>query len=307
MYQNGEAYFPKRKKVPNRFIPNTFRIFDENLYDVRQKEVPKRHTVRQPEKPYIPRSPSRNNMPHPYYAKCIRDNVRFLLEPITHMETASTKHRQTEWWPTEAEKPLSHKPPFDNKTTQRSDFTPIPHSSPQTRHGCNPNKSSQPGIVPLASPESKGKFPQVLLEQTSFKHQYNSRTTPNEPIRGKLHGAFVWKEIKTETKPCVPQGTKPFPNVTGSHSLHQAQIQNGSAVESSMTSPSLRKQGSQQMFNSKTDLSKTDFRETATVFPRIPSTHSLSDSIQPTRSGTCIPTGGILSSQSCVKPMQLAH
>ncbi|KAM3932529.1 LOW QUALITY PROTEIN: ciliary microtubule inner protein 6 [Leptodactylus fuscus] len=207
-------------------------------------------------------------MPHPYHAKFIRDNVRFLNEPITYMLTSNTKHRQTEWWPRYEENVYLHKPSYNLMTTQRSDFRHQTYSSPQTRHGCNPHKSPLHGIVPLASPRGRNRLPKLLQEEISFLHQYDSRLTPNEPIRGKRHGAFVWKEIKTESGSAVPHGTKLFLNATGSHALN-IQTERGNSVESSMTSPSICLHGSQQMFTAQAHLSKTEFREAAKADPEI--------------------------------------
>ncbi|CAJ0937487.1 unnamed protein product [Ranitomeya imitator] len=259
-----------------------------------------------------------------------------------------------EWWPSHEENVNLHKPPYDLMTTQRSDFSHLTSSSPQTRHGCNPHKCPLRGIefVTLVSllldsskliynlmkdelsfdvdgiqgkhrvtkrgpalsnpmftlvigivgrwrvlcqklrdylmktlsraaqypdldpvenlwnvikrmtdshkPSNKeelltflyqkqcerlvesmprcmkavinplvtepiwgsNRLPKLLLEEISFLHQYDSRLTPNEPIRGKRHGGFVWREIKTESGSAVPQGTGLFLNATGSHALN---------------------------------------------------------------------------------------
>ncbi|MEE6474301.1 hypothetical protein FKM82_010340 [Ascaphus truei] len=252
------------------------------------------------EKPLHPRrSPNCNNTPHPYYATFIPSNVRFLNEPIHHMETENTKLTQMEWWPRGEQSLSLHRPPYDRLTTQRKDFQSLVYSAhPQTRHGCNPHKFPLHGIVPLASPRGRTRCPKLLQEQVSFLHNYDSRLTPSEPIRGKRHGAFVWTEIKTESGPVVPQGTKLFLNATGSHSLEQPQTEKGNSVESSMTSPILC---SQQMFNSEMNLSKTDLREAAKTYPRIPARElNSSGSSQTTKRKTLIPIGELLSSQQSV-------
>ncbi|XP_073410022.1 ciliary microtubule inner protein 6 [Dendrobates tinctorius] len=203
--------------------PNTYRIFNENLFDVsldQSKIMPPILVKKSDNPPPHPRSPNRNNVPHPYHARFIRDNVRCLNEPTTYMLTSNTKHKQMEWWPSHEENVNLHKPPYDLMTTQRSDFRRFTSSSPQTRHGCNPHKCPLRGIVPLASPRGTNRLPKLLLEETSFLHQYDSRLTPNEPIRGKRHGGFVWREIKTESGSAVPQGTGLFLNATGSHALN---------------------------------------------------------------------------------------
>lgn len=213
----------RKKRVQDRVSPNTYRLFNENVFDVSLDQsniIPPVLFKKSDNTPPHPRSPNRNNMPHPYHARFIRDNVRILNEPITYMSTSSTKHKQAEWWPSLKENEYLHKPSYDLKTTQRSDFNRMSYSSAQTRHGCNPHKSPLCGIVPLATPRGRNRLPKLLQEEISFLHQYDSRLTPNEPIRGKRHGGFVWKEIKTESASAVPQGTRLFPNATGSHALN---------------------------------------------------------------------------------------
>ncbi|XP_068089227.1 uncharacterized protein C2orf73 homolog [Hyperolius riggenbachi] len=85
-------------------------------------------------------------MPHPFYAKFIQGNVRFMNEPITDVGTASTRHKQTEWWPKCEENVTPQRPPYDRTSTQRRDFSFLVHSSHQTRHGCNPHKAPLCGI-----------------------------------------------------------------------------------------------------------------------------------------------------------------
>ncbi|XP_077341675.1 ciliary microtubule inner protein 6 [Lithobates pipiens] len=306
MYQTMEIYMARKKKVPDRFLPNTCRILDENLFDVsldesRMKNPPLFQKSNNP--PPHPRSPNRNNMPHPYYAKFIRDNVRFLNEPITYMGTANTKHKQTEWWPRTEENVPLHKPSYDWTTTQRSNFCKLTNSSHQTRHGCNPHKTPLQGIAPLASPRGRNRLPKLFQEGISFLHQYDSRLTPNEPIRGKRHGGFVWREIKTESGPGIPQGTRPVLNAIGSHAVQQPQTERGNAVESSMTSPSPGLLGSQQMLNSEAHLSKTELREAAKTNPNMTAREqNSSSSSQTSRRKALAPIGGFVSNQPSVNP-----
>ncbi|XP_056419359.1 uncharacterized protein C2orf73 homolog [Hyla sarda] len=223
MYQTMEIFMARKKRVSDRPLPNTYRIFDENVFNVSLDQSALSPPVlfkKSEHPPPHPRSPHRNNMPHPYHARVIRDNVRFLNEPIAYMLTSNSRHKQAEWWPSHEESRNLHNPLYDRMTTQRSDFMPFTYSSPQTRHGCNPHKSPLHGIVPLATPRGRNRLPKLLQEEISFLHQYDSRLTPNEPIRGKRHGGFVWREIKTESGSAVPQGTRLFLNATGSHALN---------------------------------------------------------------------------------------
>ncbi|XP_018419829.1 PREDICTED: uncharacterized protein C2orf73 homolog [Nanorana parkeri] len=306
MYQTMEIYMARKKKVPDRILPNTHRLFDENLFDVSMDENRMKHPplfFKSNNPPPHPRSPNRNNMPHPYYAKFIRDNVRFLNEPVNYMGTASTENKQTEWWPRTEESIPLHKPSYDRTSTQRSNFCKLAYSSHQTRHGCNPHKTPLRGIVPLASPRDRNGLPKLFQEEVSFLHQYDSRLTPNEPIRGKRHGGFVWREIKTQSGPGVPQGTRPFVNAIGSQALEQRQTERGNSVESNMTSPSPCLLGSQQMLNSEVHLSKTELREAAKTNPNITARElNSSGSSQTSRRKALAPIGGYMSSQPSVNP-----
>ncbi|KAM5165583.1 ciliary microtubule inner protein 6 [Mantella aurantiaca] len=306
MYQTMEIYMARKKKVPDRFLPNTYRLFHENLFGVGLDENRIKHQLvfeKAKNPPPHPRSPNRNNMPHPYYAKFIRDNVRFMNEPITYMGTASTKNKQTEWWPRTEENVQLHKPSYDRTTTQRSNFCNLAYSSHQTRHGCNPHKTPLHGIVPLASPRGRNRLPKLLQEEISFLHQYDSRLTPNEPIRGKRHGGFVWREIKTESGAGIPRGTRPFLNAIGSHALEQPQTERGNLRESSMTSPSPCLLGSQQILNSEVHLSKTELREAAKTNPNMTAKEqNSSGSSQTSRRKALTPIGGFVTSQPSVNP-----
>ncbi|XP_033106640.1 uncharacterized protein C2orf73 homolog [Anneissia japonica] len=101
------------------------------------------------------------------------------------------------WWPSRtSEEPLK-KTEYSDNTTNRSEYCRIPREKwPQhtTRHGSNPNYTPALGIVPVNHlPAENG--PRLLVERISYSHQYDSRTKPNEPIRGKLHGSLVWDTL----------------------------------------------------------------------------------------------------------------
>ncbi|XP_051528470.1 uncharacterized protein C2orf73 homolog isoform X1 [Myxocyprinus asiaticus] len=125
MYHRAEIRLPRKKKVWESFHSNTFRIFDEtlperleptNVYqnhkypsrDLQESEVLKTH-----------------NIPHPHYAKFIRNNVRFLNDPIAYMETQHTMAEQFNWWSNSFSHDVSRKAPHSKASTQRSDFQPI--------------------------------------------------------------------------------------------------------------------------------------------------------------------------------------
>ncbi|XP_009317917.1 PREDICTED: LOW QUALITY PROTEIN: uncharacterized protein C2orf73 homolog [Pygoscelis adeliae] len=85
--------------------------------------------------------------------------------------------------------------------------------------------------VPFATPRASKGLPEILQEQTSFRHRHNARDSANEPIRGKRHGAFVCAEIKPASS-IVPKGTEIFLSARGSCSLEQPKTEKGNLVKS---------------------------------------------------------------------------
>ncbi|KAM7172212.1 ciliary microtubule inner protein 6 [Macrochelys suwanniensis] len=268
--QSPEDSMRCRKKAPPHQLPNTYRIFNTDIPEINMR----------PEKvngEYIPKKnkqsfqhsylPEWRNNPQPRYAKLINTNVRFLNEPIYYMETEGTMAKKHHWWPSGEPCVYHYSPPYDRQSTQRNDFQkPTCTLSSPTKYSSKLQPSC--GIVPLAIPSTS--LPKILQERTSFIHQYNARKSPNEPIRGKRHGAFVWTEIKPVSGPIVPQGTEVFLSARGSCSLEQPKTEKGNSVESQMTSPSLCLQNSQETLGCETHLSKPDVREAAKAYPRIP-------------------------------------
>ncbi|KAG1950136.1 hypothetical protein F2P79_011736 [Pimephales promelas] len=93
MNHNAEIFLPRKKKVLESFQSNTFRIFDETVPE-RLDPVRGHRNRRCPAGE--PRETERRNIPHPHNCSFIRTNVRFLNEPIAHMDT-----EQFDWWSTE--------------------------------------------------------------------------------------------------------------------------------------------------------------------------------------------------------------
>ncbi|XP_030050446.1 ciliary microtubule inner protein 6 [Microcaecilia unicolor] len=271
--------------APCTLSPNTFRIFHAKVSDVNlgMQWYGPLHPWEKKEPPVHPRSPNRHNVPHPYYAKFIENNSKFFNEPICHVETADTMNKQAVWWKNKVPSPTLYFPPYDMQSTQRRDFQESACiMSPISRHSMNPNKFPVHGIVPLAVPKTKSTVPKIIQEQMSFQHQLDCRKSPAEPIRGKRHGAFVWTEIKPVSEPIVPKGIKAFQSATGSHPPEQPKTGKGNSVKSKMTSPNLCFQNSQQMCDFKSHLSKTDLREAAKAYPRIPASEQNSSSTSQT-------------------------
>ncbi|XP_032733670.1 uncharacterized protein C2orf73 homolog isoform X1 [Lontra canadensis] len=205
-----------------------------------------------------------------YYAKFIHTNARTLNEPVPYIDPRKGPEKQGDWW--SHGKRLEHpfQPPYDTKSTQRSDFQkpacplvlPVKHSKLQ-KPSC--------GIVPLASPDASAELQKNFIEHISFLHQYDARKTPNEPIRGKRHGAFVQTEIKPGSRPIIPTGTEVLRNPLGSCSSEQSKkTEKGNSAESKMISPGLCRQNSPELLETENHLSETDVREAAKACPRSP-------------------------------------
>uniref|UniRef100_A0A671F2D5 Ciliary microtubule inner protein 6 n=1 Tax=Rhinolophus ferrumequinum TaxID=59479 RepID=A0A671F2D5_RHIFE len=205
-----------------------------------------------------------------HYAKFINTNARTCNEPVPYIDPQKGPEKQGGWW--SHGKGLEHpfQPPYDTKSTQRSDFQkptcplilPVKHSKLQ-KPSC--------GIVPLASPDASGELQKNFIERISFIHQYDARKTPNLPIKGKRHGVFVQTEIKPGSRPIVPQGAEVLLNAPGSCSSEQSKkTEKGNSAESQMISPSPCQQNSQEPLETKTHLSETDVREAAKACPRSP-------------------------------------
>nr|XP_020770773.1 uncharacterized protein C2orf73 homolog isoform X2 [Odocoileus virginianus texanus] len=175
-----------------------------------------------------------------------------------------------DWWSHGKGLEDPFQPPYDTKSTQRSDFkkptcplvSPVKYSKLQ--------KPSY-GIVPLVSPDASAELQRNFRECISFIHQYDARKTPNEPIRGKRHGVFVQTEIKPGSRPTVPERTEVLLNTLRSCSSEQSKkTEKGNSAEGKMISPGLCRQNSQELLETKTHLSETDIRVAANASPRSP-------------------------------------
>ncbi|KAB5558895.1 hypothetical protein PHYPO_G00022500 [Pangasianodon hypophthalmus] len=190
MYQRAEIYLPRKKKVPEAFRSNTYRIFDEKVPErLNPDEAYKDHKYASRD-PEVTEMLKTHNIPQPYNVKFIRTNVRFLNEPIVHMETENTKDEQCKWWLNTPDKKVPRKTTYSKESTQRRDYQPITHI-PVTRVQEERTKLPATGIIPTLSPLGQ---PKELVEHMSFIHQYDSRRNHDQPYQGKRHGAFVWSE-----------------------------------------------------------------------------------------------------------------
>lgn len=197
----------RKKRVSGHYNPDSKRIFDVNVSDesIGDSMLNKLHTERKnPPPPPHPREPERRNCPHPWHSRFLRHNVRWLNEPFCYVATESTDAEQTDWWPSRTSDEPLKEPPKSINTVQRSDFQRSAQSQGNTRHGSNPFTIPAKGILPVNEPKRAGDAGDSLLESISFKHGYNSRLERNEPIRGKLHGSFVWNQLaETDRGPVI--------------------------------------------------------------------------------------------------------
>ncbi|XP_036119195.1 uncharacterized protein C2orf73 homolog [Molossus molossus] len=225
-----------------------------------------------------------------YYAKFINTNARTFNEPVPYIDSKKDSENQGDWW-SHGKGPEHHfQPPYDTKSTQRSDFQkptcplvlPVKHSKLQ-KPSC--------GIVPLASPDASADLQKDFIECISFIHQYDARKTPNEPIRGKRHGVFIQTERKPESRPRAPQGTEVLLNTPGSRSSEQSKkTEKGNSAENKMISPGLCRQNSQELLETKTLLSETDVREAAKACPRSPERREKIADVLPTTAADALIT-----------------
>ena len=136
-------------------------------------------------------SAGRKNKPQPTSATFLRQNPRYTCEPICHVSTAVKETQELHpWWPKELPEKEAQKPKYSLESTSRSDYQKVNSQKVLGRYTANPNiNESATGIVPGSKINKRSQF----AEKISYEHQYNSRLNPNEPVRGKRHGSFVWK------------------------------------------------------------------------------------------------------------------
>lgn len=198
MYQTLEIFLARKKQVPEHYNPDSNRIFhphvdDASIGDSRQNKL---HTERKRKSPPPhPREPERRNCPQPWHSRFLCNNARFLNEPVCVMATNDTDDVQNKWWPSRTSDEPLKVPKFCKSTTQRMDFKDHGPIRPIGRHSSNPNIARTQGILPVNVPKRGAEAGDVLREKISYLHGYNCRSNPNEPIRGRLHGSFVWDHV----------------------------------------------------------------------------------------------------------------
>ncbi|KAL4238191.1 hypothetical protein ACF0H5_002903 [Mactra antiquata] len=217
----------RKKKVLERYNPDTFRVISQHAEDTHLKHefieanepsewrrlwlnneglaLPDIHN-RKTE--VLPKAVPdfRINRPHPGSCGFLRHNVRFLNEPICSVYTDLPKNEEQNWWPSRVSNEPLQVPPRTDDTIYRGDFSDKERPTSgfgSLRHTANPNKEPALGTVPVNFLRAKDGKQRFFKEKISYEHQYNSRNKPNYPIRGKRHGSFVWDQM-------TPENTKKF-------------------------------------------------------------------------------------------------
>lgn len=200
MHQTLEIYMARKKRVPDFYNPDSYRVFDDSVTDVSlgDSRLNKTYVERKKEPPPPhPRDPHRRHCPQPYYSRFLTANARTLNEPVSVMHSDD---EPLHWWPTStASDDVTTLPPVTKNTTQRSDY--IDHSpiKRKLQHAKN-IVSSAKGILPVNPYKTKDDPGEHLLEKVSFYHMYNSRAKELMQRKGKLHGCFVWDRVVKDSK-----------------------------------------------------------------------------------------------------------
>ncbi|EDO36961.1 predicted protein [Nematostella vectensis] len=205
----ASIYLPpiaRKKKVEGWPRDDTTRVFADFQADNKQEDTSYhtqfiRHNV--PPAPQRTNSANRKNKPQPTAVTFLRQNPRFICEPICHVDTSiNTEELTHPWWPNESvERPVTQ-PHYTFDSTSRDDYRDtssyIKQHKGYSRYNYDSTSNSKPtvGLVPGCSTTASN--PSVI-EKISYEHQYNARLDPNHPIRGKRHGCFVWK-VSTPVK-----------------------------------------------------------------------------------------------------------
>lgn len=149
------------------------------------------------------------NNPHPTNVTFLRQNPRFICEPICHVKTATDSPTSLPtWWPNEIPEKPAKIPKRSFDSTTRTDYRRPPCLNDRvTRYSSNHAMQVTPaGILPQGhqgssagmatqDPQSLSAEVPRVVEKISYEHQFNSRLDPSHPIRGRRHGSFIWKVV----------------------------------------------------------------------------------------------------------------
>lgn len=196
-----------------------------------------------------------NNKPHPTNVTFLRQNPRFICEPICYVKTTvDSPVSYPGWWPEEIPDQPTKIPKRSFDSTSRTDYHPPPfHHDRITQYSSNLATQVTPaGIIPKGANRNANKTgdkaPKVV-EKISYEHQFNSRLDPSHPIRGRRHGSFIWKVIsdvggpnKKNSKPVEYAYAKDEPvkevtaDITGDIKTEDSQIKELSESEDRQSS-----------------------------------------------------------------------
>lgn len=155
--------------------------------------------------------PCQNN-PHPADVGFLRQDCKVLHEPICHVKTKVNIYGENDkhWWPSRTSEDPHKVPKYSQNSTNRADYKQWSGITSDGRHGNNPHKTATSGIVPVNHlPAQNG--PRLIVERISYQHGYDSRKSPNQPQRGKLHGNFVWDVLHpVESTKTRSASSKPY-------------------------------------------------------------------------------------------------
>ena len=97
--------------------------------------------IGQPADPNRPSREFRCNRPNANHVGFLRQNVKFLNEPLCDIHSADTASEQRQWWPHRTAKGVEKKPEHTLDTTVRNDYQwRCSYPTGNTRHSANPNK-----------------------------------------------------------------------------------------------------------------------------------------------------------------------
>jgi len=210
----------RKKQVSEKYNPDSFRVISEDAVSdhpqyrpitYRASFEPRTPTPKAPqiknEEPLLPLRNTRvlpqilpdyrANKPQARSCGFLDRNVRFLNEPICNVYTKPVQHEESKWWPARANPGELVVPPYAEDTHYRNDYISRLGDRPSGsgRHTANVGREPALGTIPVNYLREKDGSQRLYKEGVSYEHQYNCRSDPQYPIRGKRHGAFVWSRM----------------------------------------------------------------------------------------------------------------
>lgn len=237
----------KKRQVPTKYKPNSYRIFCEDIGNSSIPDDNKYSSFAPPiyTQPMIvpAQAIEDRNRPHAgRLAGFLRENAHTLNEPVNRVGSRNVANEEEKrWWEWKVD--LQQDADWKNKRRSASNNGPRVTNSAgndaykttyqhelgyvnkvngnsvdalPNRHSYNPNTVNSVGIVPindLNTFTNANEQQRVFLDKMSFEHQYDSRSDSNYQNRGKRQGAFVIEQIEprpnfgTKIRPDSNKGT----------------------------------------------------------------------------------------------------